>query len=73
MSGRCKSGDPSELANFGVQTAQLGGGDKQGNVLFTGYFSPVMELRHEANEEYRFPVYGLPDCDKDCPTRRRSG
>ncbi|KAB0459463.1 murein transglycosylase A [Vibrio kanaloae] len=63
------SGDPSELANFGVQTAQLGGGDKQGNVLFTGYFSPVMELRHEATEEYLFPVYGLPKCDKECPTR----
>lgn len=31
-----QSGDPSQLANFGVQTAQLGGGDKQGNVLFTG-------------------------------------
>ncbi|MEZ8397007.1 murein transglycosylase A [Vibrio splendidus] len=64
-----QSGDPSELANFGVQTAQLGGGDKQGNVLFTGYFSPVMELRHEASEEYRFPVYGLPECGKECPTR----
>ncbi len=64
-----QSGDPSELANYGVDAAQFGGGDSKGNVLFTGYFSPVMELRHEANEEYRFPVYGLPECSENCPTR----
>lgn len=64
-----QSGDPAQLADFGVQAAQLGGGDKKGNVLFTGYFSPVMELRHEANETYRYPVYAKPDCETDCPTR----
>lgn len=64
-----QSGDPAELAQFGIQTAQLGGGDKQGNVLFTGYFSPVMELRHTADEVFRYPVYALPECDDDCPTR----
>ncbi len=55
-----QSGDPSELANFGVQTAQLGGGDKQGNVCSWATFLRWWR-RHEANEEYRFPVYGLPD------------
>ncbi|MCG9632804.1 murein transglycosylase A [Vibrio sp. Isolate30] len=64
-----QSGNPQDLANYGVQAAQLGGGDKQGNVLFTGYFSPVMELRHEPNEEYRYPVYALPNCGQECPTR----
>jgi membrane-bound lytic murein transglycosylase A len=64
-----QSGDPLELASYGVQAAQLGGGDSQGNVLFTGYFSPVMELRHEANEEFKYPVYSKPDCDTNCPTR----
>ncbi|WED26044.1 murein transglycosylase A [Vibrio sp. DW001] len=64
-----QSGEPTELANFGIQTAQLGGGDKKGNVLFTGYFSPVMELRHQIDETYKYPVYGLPDCSEDCPTR----
>jgi len=64
-----QSGDPSQLASFGIQTAQLGGGDKQGNVLFTGYFSPVMELRHQANEVYKYPVYAKPNCDTNCPTR----
>ncbi|WP_194437952.1 murein transglycosylase A [Vibrio fluminensis] len=64
-----QSGDPSELGKFGIQTAQLGGGDKKGNVLFTGYFSPVMELRHQADEIYKYPVYAKPDCGKNCPTR----
>ncbi|MDR9830193.1 murein transglycosylase A [Vibrio sp. FNV 38] len=64
-----QSGEPTELASYGVQSAQLGGGDSQGNVLFTGYFSPVMELRHEATEEFKYPVYSKPNCDSDCPTR----
>lgn len=64
-----QSGDPKDLANFGVQAAQLGGGDSQGNVLFTGYFSPVMELRHQSDSVFKYPVYRLPKCDSDCPTR----
>lgn len=64
-----QSGEPAELSTYGIQSAQLGGGDRRGNVLFTGYFSPVMELRHEPNNIYKFPVYGLPDCGDDCPTR----
>ncbi|KII80203.1 murein transglycosylase A [Vibrio renipiscarius] len=64
-----ESGDPSDLAKFDIQTAQLGGGDSKGNVLFTGYFSPVMELRHQANEQYKYPVYAKPDCSDNCPTR----
>ena len=64
-----ESGDPSELAKYGIQTAQLGGGDSEGNVLFTGYFSPVIELRHQANDTYKYPVYAKPECDVDCPTR----
>lgn len=64
-----ESGEPTELANFGIQTAQMGGGDKKGNVLFTGYFSPVMELRHEADDTYKYPVYSLPECKGNCPTR----
>lgn len=64
-----QSGDPQDLANFGIQAAQLGGGDKKGNVLFTGYFSPVMELRHQPDEIFKYPVFGLPECSADCPTR----
>ena len=63
------SGEPSELANYGIQSAQLGGGDSQGNVLFTGYFSPVIELRHQPNDTFRYPVYKMPECHGQCPTR----
>ena len=64
-----ESGDTTELSKFGIQAAQLGGGDKQGNVLFTGYFSPVIELRHTPDDTFKYPVHALPPCDSDCPTR----
>lgn len=64
-----QSGDPSTLDQYGIQFAQLGGGDSQGNVLFTGYFSPVMELRHNATDVFKYPVYAMPDCESECPTR----
>lgn len=64
-----QSGDPAQLAKYGIQTAQLGGGDKKGNVLFTGYFSPVIELRHNQDSVFKYPVYGKPECEQDCPTR----
>lgn len=64
-----QSGDPAQLGNYGIQTAQMGGGDSYGNVMFTGYFSPVIELRHEQNEVFRYPVYAMPTCEDECPTR----
>ncbi|CAM3134750.1 murein transglycosylase A [Vibrio rarus] len=64
-----QSGDPSDLQSYGVQVAQMRGGDNQGNVLFTGYFSPVIELRHQADDTYKYPVYGKPHCSQQCPTR----
>ncbi|CCN83108.1 membrane-bound lytic murein transglycosylase A [Vibrio nigripulchritudo SFn27] len=63
------SGDPKELANYGIQAAQLAGGDDKGNVLFTGYFSPVIELRHQPNDTFKYPVYKMPTCEEQCPTR----
>lgn len=64
-----KSGEPETLKNYGIEAAQLAGGDEQGNVLFTGYFSPIIELRHEADERFRFPVFAVPECAELCPTR----
>ncbi|KHT63135.1 murein transglycosylase [Photobacterium gaetbulicola] len=62
-------GELSELGNYGIEVAQMGGGDGHGNVMFTGYFSPVIELRHQPDEAYRYPVYGMPECDGQCPSR----
>ncbi|MDW6001671.1 murein transglycosylase A [Vibrio mangrovi] len=66
-----QSGDPAELQQYGIQAAQLRGGDQRGNVLFTGYFSPVIELRHTPDAVFRYPLYGqpAPTCDETCPTR----
>lgn len=66
-----ESGEPDTLAQYGIQTAQLGGADHKGNVLFTGYFSPVIELRHQPDEQFRYPVYAKPDCSEKCPTREQ--
>nr|WP_276313052.1 murein transglycosylase A [Shewanella zhuhaiensis] len=65
-------GDPLSLGNFGIEAAQLGGADRQGHVLFTGYFSPVLEVRHEPDERFQYPLYGVPACVKQktpCPNR----
>ncbi|MCW8331307.1 murein transglycosylase A [Photobacterium sp. SDRW27] len=64
-----QSGDPALLGNYGIQLAQMGGGDSNGNVMFTGYFSPVIELRHEQDETFRYPVYAMPTCEEQCPSR----
>ncbi|MBV7300037.1 murein transglycosylase A [Enterovibrio paralichthyis] len=64
-----ESGEPTALADYGISLEQMGGGDSYGNVLFTGYFSPVIEMRHQPDAEYRYPVYAMPECGERCPTR----
>ncbi|WP_078751796.1 murein transglycosylase A [Enterovibrio nigricans] len=64
-----ESGEPTTLTDYGIQIEQMGGGDSYGNVLFTGYFSPVIEMRHVPDAQYRYPVYAKPKCDEKCPTR----
>ncbi|MFT7670771.1 MAG: membrane-bound lytic murein transglycosylase A [Planctomycetota bacterium] len=32
-----------------------------GGVLFTAYFTPILDGREAASAEYRYPLYGLPD------------
>ncbi len=64
-----ESGDTSELAKYGVNVEQLAGGDKKGNILFTGYFSPVIEMRHTPDHLFKYPVYAKPQCGSVCPTR----
>lgn len=65
-------GDPLSLGNFGIEAAQFGGADRQGHVLFTGYFSPVLEVRHSPDSRFQYPLYGVPDCvrhNTPCPSR----
>ncbi len=64
-----ESGDLATLTSYGIDFSQMGGGDKQGNVLMTGYFSPVIDLRRTKDDVYQYPLYLKPSCIDDCPTR----
>lgn len=37
------------------------GWDGSGEVLFTGYYTPIFDARLERDSTYRYPVYGRPD------------
>ena len=39
---------------------QLAGQDQRGNVQITGYYVPVLSVRHQADEEYKYPLYRKP-------------
>lgn len=62
-------GHPADLPRFGVSMAQMGGADQRGNVLFTGYYSPILEVRHRPDPVYKYPIYAMPNCGGVCPTR----
>ncbi len=65
-------GDPKTLTQFGLNIEQMGGGDGHGNVLFTGYFSPVITLSRTPKGDYKYPVYRMPECGGSagaCPSR----
>jgi membrane-bound lytic murein transglycosylase A len=36
------------------------GCDDAGTVLFTGYYSPIFDGRHQPTERFRYPLYSLP-------------
>ncbi len=39
---------------------QLQGEDQKGNVHFTGYFTPILEVRKVADSIFKFPIYRYP-------------
>ncbi|AEF56210.1 murein transglycosylase A [Marinomonas posidonica] len=39
---------------------QLAGQDQRGNVQITGYYVPIMPVKHFPDEEFRFPLYRKP-------------
>ncbi|HUV50952.1 MAG TPA: MltA domain-containing protein [Anaerolineae bacterium] len=50
-------------SNFLVygSTENNGGNNGSGNVLFTGYYEPILEGSLIQSDEFRFPVYAWPD------------
>lgn len=39
---------------------QIAGEDKRGNVLFTGYYTPIMAVRSTPDNTYKYPIYAKP-------------
>ncbi len=56
---------PSEYFN----TYLLSGKDQKGNVLFTGYYSPLLQVSSVGDETFRYPIYTRPQGDGPFPTR----
>jgi len=50
---------------------QIAGKDNKGSVLFTGYYSPVLDVRSELDMEYKYPIYTKPKGMVSYPTRRQ--
>lgn len=44
----------------GLKAQQLAGFDKQGNVQFTGYYSPIISAARQRSERFKFPLYAHP-------------
>lgn len=61
-------GKIQDLAKYNIQIAQMGGDDNYGNVLFTGYFSPLLNVNKTQYGPFKHPLYAKPDCET-CPTR----
>lgn len=49
-----------EIENF-LQAYQLPGEDNKGNVHYTGYFTPILEVREKQDSIFKFPLYRFPE------------
>ena len=56
-----EEGDIDELIKTHFDIYQSIGENGKGTVTFTGYYLPQVEGSLEADEEYRYPLYRLPD------------
>lgn len=57
-----------------LEALQLAGQDHRGNVQITGYYVPVLMVRHTPNDVYKYPLYRKPtqrDADGLYPSREQ--
>lgn len=60
---------PTDLNQY-LEAWQSWGDDKQGNVLFTGYYTPAMKVKTTRDNKYKYPLYAYPkDWKGPLPTR----
>ncbi|MEO1261540.1 MAG: MltA domain-containing protein [Bacteroidota bacterium] len=51
---------PDDLHQY-IDAHQVWGEKKKGNVLFTGYYTPVVKARKKKSGKYKFPIYANPE------------
>ena len=61
--------DPSDWPE--LRAYQLAGQDQRGNVQITGYYVPIMQVRHHPDDHYRFPLYRKPTTQPGQPLPSR--
>lgn len=57
-----------------LEALQLAGQDQRGNVQITGYYVPVLKVRRQPDDVYRYPLYRKPktrDANGRLPTREQ--
>ena len=66
-----KGDQPDDLHQY-LDAHQVWGADHRGNVLFTGYYTPVIKARKEKAGKYQYPLYAKPrQWDGPMPTRKQ--
>ena len=62
--------DSGNLDHF--EAYQIAGEDGKGHVKFTGYYTPVIQVRRRPDAEFQYPIYAFPKNWKGkLPTRRQ--
>ncbi len=61
--------DSSDLSNFDFY--QINGEDSKGNVHFTGYFTPILQVRKKKDSIFQYPLYERPSIpNSQMPSRK---
>lgn len=50
--------DTFDLSHYRLE--KIWGGDQMGNVLFTSYYLPIVDVRREKDSIYKYPIYKRP-------------
>ncbi len=51
---------PTDLHRY-LEAHQVWGDDKQGNVYFTGYYTPALQVKKKKDKKYKYPLYAYPE------------
>lgn len=70
MSWLNSNASPDQLHQFGLSIYQMQGQDHQGNVKFTGYYTPIIEARSQPDNTFRYPIYRMPSYKGQLPPRQ---